>query len=61
MAQELMSSEYIIQLLSVMSSFKLCQTVITQNVKGEIYLKSAISTPRDSDSETLILSSGNRG
>lgn len=61
MAKELMSSEYISQLFSAVSSFTLCQTVITQSVRGEIYLKPTISTLREYDSETLILSSGTRG
>ena len=61
MAKELMSSEYIIQLFSVVSSFKPKQTAIAQSMRGEIYLKPAISALREYDSETLILSSGNRG
>lgn len=60
MAKEIMSSEYTIQLFSVVSSFKLCQMVTTQSVRGEIYLKPAISALREYDPETLILSSGNR-
>lgn len=60
MAKEIMSSEYIIQLFSFVSSFTLCQMVTIQSVRGEIYLKPAISVLREYDSETLILSSGNR-